>query len=93
MTSGDRNSGPFATFADAIAFAAGLGAKHNKRVPLGEISKGEPGPIRLEIFVSIGHDWLIKLLGITETRELEILSLNDEEHQAQRNHIFEEYAA
>jgi dnd system-associated protein 4 len=92
LTSGDGSTGPFATFADAIVFAAALGAKHNKRVPLGEISKREPAPIRLETFIAIGHDWLIKLLGIVETKDIQILSLNDEEYETQRNHIFEEYA-
>ncbi len=92
LTSTDGGTGPFATFADAIVFAAALGAKHNKRVPLGEISKREPAPIRLEIFVSMGHDWLIKLLGITETKDIQALSLNDEKYETERNHIFEEYA-
>ncbi len=92
LTSGDGGTGPFRTFADVVVFAAALGAKHNKRVCLGEISKREPSPIRLEHFTSMGHDWLIKLLGITETQHLNILSLTEEEYEVQRNHIFEEYA-
>ncbi|MDJ0734826.1 MAG: DNA phosphorothioation-associated protein 4 [Nostocaceae cyanobacterium] len=92
LTSIDGGTGPFATFADAIVFAAALGAKHNKRVPLGEISKREPAPIRLEYFTSMGHDWLIKLLGVTETQDINMLSLMEEEYEVQRNHIFEEYA-
>ncbi|MCX7592920.1 MAG: DNA phosphorothioation-associated protein 4 [Fischerella sp.] len=92
LTSADGGTGPFQTFADVIVFAAALGAKHKKRVPLGEISKREPAPIRLEYFASMGHDWVIKLLGITETKDVKILSLNQEEHEAKRNHIFEEYA-
>ncbi|MDJ0616629.1 MAG: DNA phosphorothioation-associated protein 4 [Calothrix sp. MO_192.B10] len=92
LTSGDGCTGPFATFADVIVFAAALGAKHNKRVPVRDISKREPSPIRLETFVAIGHDWVIKLLGITETQDIDILSLTLEENEVQRNHIFEEYA-
>ena len=92
LTCADGETGPFQTFADAIVFAAALGAKHNKRVPLGEISKREPAPIRLEYFASMGHDWVLKLLGVTETRDIKVLSPNEEEYVTQRNHIFEEYA-
>jgi dnd system-associated protein 4 len=92
LISADGAMGPFQTFADAIAFAAALGAKHNKRVPLEEISKREPSPIRLESFASMGHDILIKLLAINETQDIKILSLNEEEYERQRNQIFEEYA-
>jgi dnd system-associated protein 4 len=92
LTSADGATGPFQTFADVVVFAAALGAKHNKRVPLGEISKREPSPIRLEYFASMGNDILIKLLGINQTQDIKILSLNEEEYEKQRNHIFEEYA-
>jgi dnd system-associated protein 4 len=92
LTSADGGTGPFQTFADAIAFAAALGAKHNKRVPLGEISKREPSPIRLEYFGTMGHEWVIKLLGVNETNDIKILSLMEEEYEKQRNQIFEEYA-
>ena len=57
--SADNNS-PFQTYADAMLFAAVLGAKQQRRVPLGEISKKEPGPISIEIFISRGYD-LVKL--------------------------------
>ncbi|MBH8565783.1 DNA phosphorothioation-associated protein 4 [Nostoc sp. CENA67] len=92
LTSADGGTGPFQTFADVIVFAAALGAKHQKRVPLGEISKREPSPIRLEYFASVGNDIVIKLLGMTETQDIKILSLNEDEYDTQRNQIFEEYA-
>ncbi|BAZ29468.1 hypothetical protein NIES4074_19150 [Cylindrospermum sp. NIES-4074] len=92
LTSSDGGTGPFQTFADVIVFAAALGAKHKKRVVLGEVSKREPSPIRLEYFATMGHDVLIKLLGINETQDIKILSLNEEEFEIKRNHIFEEYA-
>jgi len=92
LTSSDGGTGPFQTFADVVVFAAALGAKHKKRVPLGEISKREPSPIRLEYFATMGHDILIKLLGITETQDINILSLDEEQYETQRHHIFEEYA-
>ncbi|MBW4507926.1 MAG: DNA phosphorothioation-associated protein 4 [Scytonematopsis contorta HA4267-MV1] len=92
LTSGDSSTGPFGTFADAIVFAAALGAKHNKRVALGEISKREPSPIKLEYFASMGHSVLIKLLGVTETEDIKVLSMHDEKYEIQCNEIFEEYA-
>ena len=92
LTSADGATGPFQTYADVIVFAAALGSKHNKRVPLGEISKREPSPIRLEYFATTGNDWVIKLLGVTETQDIKILSFTEEDYEAQRNIIFEEYA-
>ncbi|MBD2356268.1 DNA phosphorothioation-associated protein 4 [Tolypothrix sp. FACHB-123] len=92
LTSSDGETGPFQTFADVVVFAAALGVKHKKRVPLGEISKREPSPIRVEYFASVGNDVVIKLLGITETQDINILSAYEEEYETQRNHIFEEYA-
>jgi len=92
LTSSDGGTGPFQTFADVIVFAAALGAKYKKRVALGEISKREPSPIRIEYFASMGNDILIKLLAINETKDIKTLSLNEEEYERQRNHIFEEYA-
>ncbi|MGC1248227.1 MAG: DNA phosphorothioation-associated protein 4, partial [Spirulinaceae cyanobacterium] len=55
VTSRDT-TGPFQTYADAIAFAAALGAKRQKRVAITEVSKNEPGPISLEVFISRGYD-------------------------------------
>jgi dnd system-associated protein 4 len=92
LTSGDGGTGPFQTFADVIVFAASLGAKYKKRVPLGEISKREPGPIGLEVFISRGYDWVIKLLSVTKTQDIKILSVHEENKELLRNHIFEEYA-
>jgi dnd system-associated protein 4 len=92
LISSDGGTGPFQTFADVIVFAAALGAKHKKRVALGEISKREPAPIRLEVFATMGHDVVVKLLGINETQDIKILSLSEEEYDIKRNHIFEEYA-
>jgi dnd system-associated protein 4 len=92
LTSSDGGTGPFQTFADVIVFAAALGAKYKRRVPLGEISKREPSPIRLEYFASVGNDVVIKLLAMTETQDINVLSIYEEEYETQRNHIFEEYA-
>ncbi|NET00037.1 MAG: DNA phosphorothioation-associated protein 4 [Sphaerospermopsis sp. SIO1G2] len=92
LISDDGGNGPFQTFADVIVFAAALGAKYNKRVSVDEVSKREPTPIRLEIFAASGYDIVIKLLGITETQDIQILSPDDEDWQKKCNGIFEEYA-
>lgn len=92
LTSADGATGPFQTYADVIVFAAALGAKHNKRVPLGEISKREPSPIPQEQFIVRGYDTVINLLAINETKDIKILSLLEEKSYEKRNCIFEEYA-
>lgn len=85
-------TGPFQTYADAIAFAAALGSKYRKRVPLDTISTSEPAPIATEIFISRGYDTTIKLLAIAETGNPKILSTFDPEKESERLQIFEEYA-
>ncbi|WP_066425718.1 DNA phosphorothioation-associated protein 4 [Anabaena sp. 4-3] len=92
LTFSDGGTGPFQTFADVIVFAAALGAKHQKRVPLGEISKREPSPIPQEQFIVRGYDALINLLAINETEDINILSFNENNNSNIRNCVFEEYA-
>ena len=87
-----ETTGPFETYADVLAFAAALGAKHKKRVPLKEIAKKEPSPVGLEIFISRGYDLAMKLLAIAETEDPKILSTYDRDAEEQRIKIFEEYA-
>jgi dnd system-associated protein 4 len=91
-TSQDRDTAPFETYADAIAFAAALGAKRKRRSPLKEISNREPAPISLEVFISRGYDRLIKLLAVTATQDVKILSPTDPDSEGKRLTIFEEYA-
>ncbi|MGL4883016.1 MAG: DNA phosphorothioation-associated protein 4 [Waterburya sp.] len=85
-------TGTFQTYADIIAFAASLGAKHQKRVKLTEVSQNEPAPISLEVFISRGYEPLIKLIAVSETQDIKILSTEDPTAEAQRILIFEEYA-
>lgn len=92
LTSADGATGPFQTYADVIVFAATLGAKHKKRVPLGEISKREPAPIPQEQFLLRGYDMVINLLAIAETQDMKIFSFKDDEYINKRIYIFEEYA-
>jgi dnd system-associated protein 4 len=91
IASADNNS-PFQTYADAILFAAVLGAKQNQRLPLGEISKKEPGPISIEIFISRGYDPVMKLIAIAATENINVISPDRADFEQQRIHIFEEYA-
>jgi dnd system-associated protein 4 len=85
-------TGPFQTYVEVMVFAAALGVKNKKRVPLGDTTKREPSPIPQENFASLGYDLIIKLLGITETEDINILSSREEEYEDQRTQIFEEYA-
>lgn len=88
----DGKTGPFQTYADVMVFAATLGSKRKKRIPVKEVSKREPAPIGLEIFVSRGYDTVIKLIAIAETKDAKILSASDPDAEEQRLTIFEEYA-
>jgi len=92
LISTDGATGLFQTYVDIIVFAAALGAKHNRRVPLGEISKREPSPIPQEQFIVRGYDTVINLIAITETKNLSVLSFSENQSREKRNHIFEEYA-
>lgn len=91
LASSDGATGPFQTYADVIVFAAALGAKHKKRVPLGEISKREPSPIGQEHFFIKGYDFIIKLLAMNEYKKIDILSSSNN-YENKRLRIFEEYA-
>jgi dnd system-associated protein 4 len=87
-----KTTGPFQTYADVVAFAASLGARYGKRIPIKEVSTSEPAPISLEVFISRGYDWLINLLAIAETQDPKIISTYDLEAEDKRIKIFEEYA-
>lgn len=91
IATADNNS-PFQTYADAILFAAVLGAKHQRRLPLGEISKKEPGPIGHEVFIARGYDPVMKLIAIATTENINAISPDRLDVEQQRIHIFEEYA-
>lgn len=92
LISTEESTGSFQTYVDVIVFAAALGIKHQKRVPLGEISKREPSPVLQEQFIVRGYDTVINLLAIVETNNLKVLSLSEDQIDEKRNHIFEEYA-
>lgn len=87
-----ETTGAFQTYADVIVFAASLGAKYQKRIPLKEISNSEPAPVSLEVFISRGYDWVIKLIAVKETQDIKTLSTDDPQAEEERVKIFEEYA-
>jgi dnd system-associated protein 4 len=91
MAAPDNNS-PFQTYADIVLFAAVLGCDRQNRLPLGEISKKEPGPISLEIFIARGYDPTIKLIAIAATDNINAISPDRGDFEQQRINIFEEYA-
>lgn len=92
LTEIEGKTGPFQTYADVIAFAALLGKRRQKRIPVDGLSKRDPGPISLEVFISRGYDRIIKLVAITETENIKLLSPFDPEAEEKRALIFEEYA-
>ncbi|AFY48439.1 dnd system-associated protein 4 [Nostoc sp. PCC 7524] len=91
VTSKDT-TGPFQTYVEVMVFAASLGFKYKKRVPLGETTKREPSPIPQENFASLGYELIIKLIAVNETQDIEIISSREEEYEDKRTQIFEEYA-
>ena len=82
----------FDTYADILVFAASFGINNHKKVSLKEVAHKEIAPISLEVFISRGYDWVIKLIAITDTQDTTILSDLDADAEAQRVKIFEEYA-
>ncbi|MFZ1030314.1 MAG: DNA phosphorothioation-associated protein 4 [Limnoraphis robusta] len=92
LTESEGKTGPFQTYADVMVFAATLGMGRKKRVPLEAISKREPSPISLEVFISRGYDLVIKLMAFVEVNDPQILSPFDAESEEKRAEIFEEYA-
>jgi dnd system-associated protein 4 len=87
-----ETTGPFQTYADAIAFAAALGFRYKRRSPLEGAISSEPSPISLDIFVSRGHSPEIELLAIATTQNPITLSTFAPEAETQRITLFEEYA-
>lgn len=90
LKASDDTTGPFQTYADVIVFAAALGAKRQKRVPLVDITK-DLDPIRREYFDNNKYKYIVNLIAISEIKEQNVLS-DDEKSNEQRIRIFEEYA-
>ncbi|MGB3532595.1 MAG: DNA phosphorothioation-associated protein 4 [Microcoleaceae cyanobacterium] len=92
LTESEGKIGPFQTYADVVVFAAMLGLKRQKRVAVEIVSKREPAPISMEVFVSRGYDLAIKLMMLSETEDTALLSPFNSEAETLKTQIFEEYA-
>lgn len=90
LVASNEKTAPFQTYVEVMTFAAALGAKHKKRVPLIEFTK-TLDPIRRDYFRSNSCEFTINLLAFAETQDPKILA-DDEISDAQRINIFEEYA-
>lgn len=91
LKTGEGSTGLFQTYVDVMVFAATLGVKQGKYIPVSDVSKKDPDPIPQEHFISKGHDQTINLLAVTHTKDPKVLS-DDEELQRKRIEIFESYA-
>lgn len=80
-----ENQRPFATMANALMFAAGLGFLEGRRIPLGKTAEAIPW----EVFMNIGAETFIDMLAGVVADETDILS---DERENDRLIIFEEYA-
>lgn len=89
LVTSNEKTAPFQTYVEVMIFAAALGVKHKKRVPLQEIAK-DLSPLRQDYFAS-SFNLAINLFAITETKDINILD-DDEIADDKRIYIFEEYA-
>lgn len=92
LKSGEGITGLFQTYYEVLVFAAGLGVKRRKFVPLkeGDFSK-EIDPIRQEQFASKGYDRIIDLIAVAHTKDPKVLN-NTQEAEERRIEIFEGFA-
>jgi dnd system-associated protein 4 len=84
----EDGTGLFSTYADVLTFAAAIGFKHKKRIPLGKFSRKDPDAVLQEQFRDRS---IIDLIAIAETNDPKILT-SDTETDLQRVAIFQEYA-
>lgn len=92
LKTGEGSTGLFQTYYELLVFAAALGIKRGKMIPVkeGDSSK-EIDPIRQEQFASKGYDQVINLIAVAHTKDPNILGANEEAEQ-KRIEIFEAYA-
>jgi dnd system-associated protein 4 len=92
LRAGDGSSGLFQTYYEVLVFAAALGAKRGKFIPIreGDYSK-EIDPIRQEQFASKGYDQIINLIAVVHNRDPKVLG-EPQEAEEKRVAIFEGYA-
>jgi dnd system-associated protein 4 len=89
LTMGEETKGTFETYADVILFAAAYGGNYQRYIPITSGISQDPAPISLEIFLSRGYEWALKLIAIAYTQDKALLSPYDVQAQAQRIRLIE----
>jgi len=84
----DNGTGLFSTHADILTFAAAIGFRHRKRVPIGRIIYKDPDPVLQEQF---RNPLIISLIAVADTPDPKILASDDDSDRL-RVQIFQEYA-
>jgi dnd system-associated protein 4 len=92
LRAGEGSTGLFQTYYEVLVFAAALGAKRGKFIPIdeGNFSK-DIDPIRQEQFASKGYSYIINLLAVTHNKDPKVLC-NTQDSEEKRIKIFEGYA-
>src|SRR5688572_26476254 len=75
LSASEDPPGPFRLIADTLVFAAALGLKRNRRVPLGN-SLAEP--IRQEVFDTRGYDTMMNLIALQADQRPNVLADSEE---------------
>jgi len=89
LTMGQATKGTFETYADVVMFAAAYGGKHQRYVPITTGISQDPAPISLEIFLSRGYDWVMKLIAIAHSQDTALISPYDRQGEVQRIMLIE----
>ena len=88
LVAGDDSTGPFGLIADALVFAAALGLRRDRRIPVGNAVSE---PIRQDVFDRRGYDTMMNLVVLHSDQRAEVLG-DSEEAAERRATAFEEYA-
>jgi len=86
LVASEETTGPFDLIADALVFAAALGLRRNRRVPIGNAVSE---PIRQDVFDRHGYDTMMNLLVLQSDQRPQVLADSEETGRAT---AFEEYA-
>lgn len=88
LQAGEDTAGPFGLIADVLVFAAALGLKRDRRIPL---SEPLAEPIRQSVFERQGYDTMMNLLALHADPRPDVLADSDDAVNA-RAQTFEEFA-
>ena len=87
LRASETSLGPFQTYADVVTFAAAVGMKYGKRLPLSKFSRKDPDPIPQD---QLKNESLISLIAVVDTLDPKILA-ETEDCDYERVKIFQEY--